>query len=140
MCASVTRATSCGADMRVPDHDHVGVVRADRERRVLERLTFVDRRARALDAHRVGREALGGELEARRRARRGLVEEVHDHPAAQRRKLLDLAFERAFEAACRGEQTRDVVPRQVGDRDEVASFPLLRRQEVVAHDVDVSHQ
>ena len=37
-------------DLRVPDHDHVGVVGAEGERRVLERLALVHRRAHRLDA------------------------------------------------------------------------------------------
>ena len=66
------------ADLRVPDHDHVRVVGAERERRVLERLALVDRGADGLDVERVRGEPLRGELEARRGARRGLVEEVDD--------------------------------------------------------------
>ena len=36
-------------DLRMPDDDHVGVVRAERERGVLQRLALVDRRAGRLD-------------------------------------------------------------------------------------------
>ena len=65
-------------DLRVPDHDHVGVVGAERERRVLERLALVHRGADRLDVERVRREPLRGELERGRGAGRGLVEEVDD--------------------------------------------------------------
>ena len=45
-CAPVTRATRCGAPICcVPDHDHVGVVGGERQRRVLQRLALVDRRS-----------------------------------------------------------------------------------------------
>ena len=46
-------------------------------------------RARRRDVHRVGREALLGELERDARARRRLEEQVDDRRAAQRRHLLD---------------------------------------------------
>jgi hypothetical protein len=52
-------------DMRMAEHDHIRVVGAERDRRVLQRLALVDRRAGGLDRHRVGRKPLRGELEAR---------------------------------------------------------------------------
>ena len=42
------------ADLRVAQDDHVWVVGRERQRRVLERLALVDRRARRLQGHRVG--------------------------------------------------------------------------------------
>ena len=66
--ASVTRATNCAApDLGVAQHDHVGVVRGQRQRRVLQRLALVDGRADGLQRHRVGRQPLRGELERRAR-------------------------------------------------------------------------
>ena len=122
-------APICG----VADDDDVGVVGADRERRVLQRLALVDRRAGRLDRHHVGREALGGELEARGRPGRGLVEEVHDRAAAQRRQLLHLALERAGERArrARGGARR---PRASRSAIEIRwrRGGLPRRQELVA--------
>jgi hypothetical protein len=56
------------ADLRVPDHDHVGVVRAERERGVLQRLALVHRGTGRLDRERVRREPLCRELERGRRA------------------------------------------------------------------------
>ena len=87
------------ADVRMADHDHVRVVRGERQRRVAQRLALVDGRAGRPQHHRVGGEPLRRELEAREGARRGLVEEVDDEPPAQRRQLLDLAVERALERA-----------------------------------------
>ena len=69
------------ADVRVADDDDVRVVGADRDRGVLERLALVDRRARCLDRHHVGGESFCGELEARRRPRGGLEEEIDDGAA-----------------------------------------------------------
>ena len=111
------------ADVRVADDDHVRVVGADRERRVLQRLALVDRRAGRLDRHHVGREPLRGELEARRRPRRRLEEEVDDRAAAERRQLLHVALERARERAGEREEPLDVLPGQVGDRDQVPARP-----------------
>ena len=107
------------ADVRVAEDDDVGVVGADRERRVLQRLALVHRGARRLDRHDVRGEPLRGELEARRRARRGLEEHVHDGPALERRELLHLAVERARERACEREEPLHVVLRQICDRDEM---------------------
>ena len=81
------------ADVRVPDHDHVGVVGGERQGRVLQRLPLVDGRAGGTQRHRVGGESLGGEIEARQRARRRFVEEVDDEAATERRQLLDLTVE-----------------------------------------------
>src|SRR5207249_3048418 len=80
--------------LRMADDDHVGVVRAERERRVLQRLALVDGRAGALQRQRVRAEALRRELEARGGARRGLVEEIDDEAALERRQLFHLALER----------------------------------------------
>jgi hypothetical protein len=123
------------ADLRVSQHDHVRVVGAERDRRVLERLALVDRGAGGLDRHRVRREPLRRELEARRRAGRGLVEDVDHEPAAQRRQLLHLAVERALERAGRPEQTLDVLAGQVADRDQVPRRRRARRAQVVPHHV-----
>jgi hypothetical protein len=97
------------ADLRVADDDHVRVVRPERERRVLQGLALVDGGPGRLDRHRVRREPLRCELEARRRAGRRFVENVDDRAAAQRRELLHLALERASEAAGRRQQALDVV-------------------------------
>ncbi len=53
-----TRDELWSADLRVPDDDHVRVVGAERDRRVLQRLALVDRGATGFDRHRVGREPL----------------------------------------------------------------------------------
>jgi hypothetical protein len=81
-----------GTDLGMAQHDHVRVVCGKGERRVLERLALVDGRAGGLQRHRVGRQPLRGQLEGRRRARRRLVEDVQDQPAAQCRQLLVVAF------------------------------------------------
>ena len=124
------------ADLRMADDDDVGVVGAERERRVLERLALVHRGADRLDVERVGRESLRGELEGRRRARRGLVEEVDDELALERRELLHLAVERRRERARGAEQALDVVAREVGDRDEVALRRRAGRLQVVGDETD----
>ena len=98
-----------GADVRMADDDHVGLVLRQRERRVSQRLSLVDRRSACAERHRVGGKALGGELEARERARRRLVEEVQDEPATERRQLLDLPVERPGERAGSVEDALDIL-------------------------------
>ena len=78
------------AGVRAADHDRRRVVGREGLDRVLQRLALVDARAGRADADHVGAEPLGGELEARARAGRGLVEQVDNGPAAERRDLLDL--------------------------------------------------
>ena len=65
------------------------------------------------------------QLEARERARRRLVEQVHDESAAQRRKLLDVALERAGEPARGAEDPLDVALVEVRRRsaDGAAAAP-----------------
>ena len=130
------------ADLRVADHDHVRVVGRERERGVLQRLALLDRGAARLHRHRVGREPLGGQLERRRGARRGLEEHVHDEPAAQRRQLLRVALLREREGVRGREQPLDVAAVEVADREQVAaarsrvggsSSPGTTLQRTVAH-------
>ena len=89
----VRRRRTARRRSRMPDHEHVRVVGRERERGVAERLALVDRGAGGAERHRVGRQALRRELEARERPRRGLVEEVDDRPTAERRKLLHVALD-----------------------------------------------
>src|SRR4029077_948249 len=124
------------ADLRVPDHDHVGVVRAERERGVLQRLALVHRGTRRLDRERVRREALRRELERGRRAGRGLVEEVDDQVALERRQLLHVAVERGLEGARGPEQALDVFAREVTDRKEMPLGRVSRWTEVVADETN----
>src|SRR5262249_59805059 len=86
---------------------------------------------------RVGGEPLRGELEARRRARRGLVEDVDDGLAAQGRQLLQLPLERALEAARGGEQPLDVLTLEVADRDQMPARRLLGREQILPHDANL---
>ena len=127
-------------DLRVANDDDVRVVAADRERGVLQRFPFVHGRAGGLDRHYVGGEALGGQLEARGRARGGLVEEIDDGAAPQGRQLLHLAVERAGEGPGEREQPLDVLPLEIGDRDQMAARRSVRRQELIADQgMDVGH-
>ena len=127
-----------GARLGVTEHDHVRVVGRERQRRVLQRLALVDRRAGRLERQRVGRQPLGGELERRARARRRLVEDVEDEAAAQRRQLLVLPLLRERERPRRREQAVDVVARR-GRRSRAdavvrsAAAAGLRRQAQVGH-------
>ena len=89
------------ARVRGADHDRRGVVGGQRLHGVLERLALVDARARRADADDVGAEPLGGELEARARPRRGLVEEVDDRASAERGNLLDLPPETSAKDSAR---------------------------------------
>jgi hypothetical protein len=82
------------SDVWVPDDDYVRVVRAEGQRGVLERLALVHGRPGGAQRHRVGRKPLRGEVEARERARGGLVEEVDHEASAQRRQLLHLPIQR----------------------------------------------
>ena len=127
------------SDLRVADHDHVGVVGPERQGRVFERLALVDGRACRLDRHRVRGEPFRGELEARRRARRGLVEDVDDRLAAQRRQLFQLPLERPLEVARGAKQPLDVLAFEVADRDQVPARRLSGREQVLPHDADFSH-
>ena len=88
------RLDALGEELRragraVADHDHVDPHRLEIARRVDERLALRHARPRRGDVHRVGRQALFGELERDARARRRLEEQVDDRRAAQRRHLLD---------------------------------------------------
>src|SRR5262249_1127784 len=107
--------------------------------RVLQRLALVDRRTGGLDRHRVRGEPLRGELEARGGAGRGLVKDVDDGLAAQRRQLLQLPLERALEATRGREQPLYVLALEVSDRDQVPPPWLLRREQVLPHDAYLSH-
>ena len=101
--ASVQRGDQPGgAGVRGADHDRRRVVGGERRDRVLQRLALVDRGAGRLDADDVGREPLGGELEGGEGSGAGLVEEVDDGAAAQRRDLLDVAPADLGEALRRG--------------------------------------
>ena len=88
--------------LRRADHDRGRVVGRQGLDGVLERLALVHRRAARLDAHQVGGEALGRQLEARAGARGGLVEEVDHRAPAQRGHLLDLAARRPRRSSRRG--------------------------------------
>ncbi len=136
VCTGDVRDELRRADVRVADDDHVRVVGSERERCVLQRLALVDGRARGLQRHRVGREPLRSELEARRRARRGLVEEIHDEAALQRRQLLQLAIERRGERAGGAEQALDVVALEVGDREQMPARRRARRPQLVLDETD----
>ena len=135
-----TRDELWSADLRMPDDDHVGVVGAERDRRVLQRLALVDRGAAGFDRHRVGGEPLRSELEARRRPCRRLVENVDHQPALEGRQFLHLSLEAPLEGAGGGEQPLDVVSRDVLDRDEVPPGRRGGRTQVLPHDADVSHR
>ena len=122
------------ADLRVADHDHVRVVGAERERGVLQRLALVHRRAGGLDAERVGGEPLRGELEARRGARRGLVEEVDDEAALAASAASSPRARARARTCARAEQALDVVAVEVGDREQVAARRRPGRAQLVADD------
>ncbi len=109
-----------GAGRRVPHDDDVGRVGAQGDRRVLERLALLDGRAAGLEGQGVGREPLGGKVEARRGARRGLPEEVDDGAPAERRDLLDVALQHRQEALGRIEDELHVGPREVLHADQVS--------------------
>ena len=93
---------------RRPDHDRGRVVGRQRRDRVAQRLALVDRRAVRAHAHEVGRQPLGGQLERGAGARAGLVEEVDDRAAAERRHLLDVALHDLAEALGHGHDALDV--------------------------------
>src|SRR5258708_31896020 len=76
----------------VTNDDHIDSHRLEVSRRVHERLTLADTRARGCDVHRVRRKSLLGELEGDARARRCFEEEIDDRGSAQRRNLLDRAL------------------------------------------------
>ena len=106
-------------DRRVPHDDDVRLVGGERQGRVLQGLALVDRRSGGAERHRVRGEALGGELEARESASRGLVEQVHDRAPPQRRELLHLAVERGRERTRGLEEPLDVVALEIAHREQV---------------------
>ena len=113
--ARVARDQLRRADLRVPDDDRVRVVLRERQHGVLERLPLVDGRACGFQRHHVGREPLRRQLEAGRRAGRGLEEETEHQLPPQRRQLLVHPLERP-----RGlEDPLDIVAGQVTDRKQV---------------------
>ena len=127
------------ADLRMADDDHVRVVGAERDRRVLERLALVHRGTGRLDRHRVRRETFGRELERRRRPRGRFVEHIDHEPAFECRQLLHLALEGALECARCREQPLEVVARDVRNRNEVPRRRRRGRPQVLPHDLDLPH-
>ena len=109
-----------GAGVRRADHDRGRVVGRQRLDGVLQRLALRDRRARRADRDDVGGEPLGGQLERAARARRGLVEEVHDRAPAQRGHLLDLASGDLRERRGAVEDPLDPLAVEVVDRQQVS--------------------
>src|SRR2546430_4745539 len=81
-----------GSRRRMPDHHHVDPHRLEVLRGVDERLALLHRAAGRGHVHRVGREALFGELEGDARTGGGLEEQVDDGLAAQGGHLLDGAL------------------------------------------------
>ena len=112
-----------GADLGVAQHDHVRVVRRQRQRRVLQRLALVDRRTGGLQRQRVGRQALRRELERRARARRRLVEHVQDRAgrAASAASCCRAPARARTSAAVASRRSTSSRP-QVGDREQVAAL------------------
>ena len=108
-----------GAHVRGADHDGGRVVGRQGLDGVLERLALVDRRAGAAHRDDVGAQALGGQLEARRGAGGGLVEEVDHGAAAQRRDLLDLASGDLGERVGAVEDALDLVTGQGLDGEQM---------------------
>ncbi len=100
-------------------HDRVGLVRAQRQHRVLQRLALLDAGSARGEVHHVGREPLGGQLEGAAGARRGLIEEVQHHPPAQRRDLLDLAIGDLGEAPGLLDDPLDFLAVEILDREQM---------------------
>ena len=71
------------------------------------------------DVHRVGREALLGELERDARARRRLEEQVHDRRAAQRRDLLDRPLADLLERLRGVEDEANLIAREVLETEQI---------------------
>ena len=117
-----------GARPRGAEHDRVGLVRAEREHGVLQRLALLDARAAGGEVDDVRGEALGGELEGAARARGGLVEEVEHHPPAQGRHLLDLAVGHLGEARRLLGDPLDARAVEILDREQVLHLSDLQRR------------
>ncbi len=108
-------------DVRMADHDHIGVVLGKRQRSVLQRLALVDGRARRAKRHRVGREALRRQVEAREGSGRRLVEQIDHESAAKRGQLLDLAVERSCDRGGSPEEAVDGVSVEIGDPEQMTA-------------------
>ena len=109
-----------GARRWVTQHDDVGAVGRQSDGGVLEALRLLEGRSARLQGDGVGRETLGGQVEAGRGPRGGLPEEVDDSAAAQRRHLLDVALEDGQEALRGVEQQLDLLAAEVLHRDQIA--------------------
>ena len=110
-----------GAGVGRADHDRRRVVGRQRLDGVLERLALVDARAgeRMLTTSALRRLAASSKLELVRVL--GLVEEVDDRAAAERRDLLDLAARDLGEGLGPVEDALDRGAVEIVDRDQVAS-------------------
>ncbi len=82
-CRQIARQKMRRARSRVAHHDRVGMHGRQGVQRVHQRLALVDAGARRRDGDCIRAQPLGGDLEAGARARRGLEEQIHHHPAAQ---------------------------------------------------------
>jgi hypothetical protein len=101
------------AGVLVAHDDEVARHRRERGGGVAQTLALDGRRGRAGHVDRVGREALGRDLEARARAGRGLEEQVDDRAPAQGRQLLDAALVDLLERLGGVEDERDVIGGEV---------------------------
>jgi hypothetical protein len=134
--ASVTFATSCGA----PICGWRSTITSGSYAPSVIAVSFSDSPLSTADPEALidivsAESRFAGELEARRRPRRRLVEDADHEPPAQRRQLLHLAVERALEGAGRAEQAFDVFAGQVADRDQMPRRRRIRRAQVVPHHV-----
>ena len=101
------------------DHDRRRVIGRERLHGVLQRLALLDAGATGADRDDVGREPLGGQLEARAGARRRLVEEVDHGAPAQGRHLLDLSPGHLGEGLGPVQDALDPAAVEVVDRDQM---------------------
>src|SRR2546425_222457 len=108
-----------GSRRRMPDHHHVDPHRLEVLRGVDERLALLHRAAGRGHVHRVGREALFGELEGDARTGGGLEEQVDDGLAAQGGHLLDGSLGHFLERLGGIEDEPDLLGGEVLQPDQV---------------------
>ena len=84
-----------------------------------ECLTFLDGTPRRSDVHRVGGQALLGKLEGDPSPRRGLIEQIDDRLAPERRHFLDGPLRHFLERLGGVEHEVDLLGREVLEPNEI---------------------
>ncbi len=118
---------------RVPDHHHVRVHGLQGEAGVLQALPFHHAARRGRDVDDVGAQPLARDLERGPRPRAGLVEQVDDRLAAQRRHLLDVPGGDLLHRGRRVQNEADLLDREFSNAQQVLALQPHRTPPDQAH-------